>query len=54
MARIGLCKKQDCIKKDTCKRFLTTEGDDFNFYAICKEEDNYTWYWELSKFKEVK
>jgi hypothetical protein len=51
MSGIARCNKENnnCIKKDTCKRYLETVGEIMNMLSICHEENNYQWYWQAER-----
>jgi hypothetical protein len=50
MAGLALClKDNDCVNKDTCKRYLETVGEIMNMPSVCNEENNYKWYWKVEQ-----
>jgi hypothetical protein len=45
MAGMARCLRDaNCIKKDTCLRYLDTMGEIMNMPSICNESNNYEWY----------
>jgi hypothetical protein len=46
MAGLARCNKENnnCVKKDTCKRYFDTLGEPMNIYAVCNESNGYDKY----------
>jgi hypothetical protein len=42
----AICKNQECIKSDRCKRFLTQEGVEIEFKYNCDERFEWKWFWQ--------
>jgi hypothetical protein len=50
MSGIALClKDNNCVNKDTCKRYIENVGEIMNMPSICNVENNYQWYWKVEQ-----
>lgn len=52
MADISQCSFAECPKSSSCLRFLVPEDNSkvyMRFYNICRESNNFLWYWEVVK-----
>lgn len=43
---IAKCQNEQCEKKDRCLRYTTKDGAIVEFKNICKEKNNYVWFWD--------
>jgi hypothetical protein len=41
------CKNQECEKSCDCERFINQDGVEINFKAVCREDNDYKWFWEV-------
>ena len=47
------CRNEKCIKSQECLRYLRKDGEHILFENICKEENEYRWFWEF-KYEIIK
>ena len=47
------CRNENCIKSQECLRYQRKEGEHILFENICKEENNYEWFWGF-KYEIIK
>lgn len=53
MADISKCDFADCLKSNSCYRFLAPANPQYQSYQrfrnICFLENNFQWYWEVKQ-----
>jgi len=59
LADLSMCKNinNNCPKANSCHRFLAEKSEEqifMKFHNICKESNNYKWYWEEKQEITVK
>ena len=51
---IALCRNEYCEKSGQCLRFQEKDGVEISFGYICKESNNYKWFWQVDESIVVK